>query len=69
MRALFLLMFFSLGVVVNAQSDFYDIDEIRNIRLYFQQANWDQLLDSFYVAGDEERILASCFGGNRWSAV
>ena len=49
----------SLGHVVHAQSDFYDISETRNVRIYFQQKNWDALLDSFYVQGDEERILAS----------
>ncbi|MFT5724066.1 MAG: hypothetical protein ACI9JN_001183, partial [Bacteroidia bacterium] len=66
----FLLSFFSLGANLNAQSDFYDIDEIRNIRLYFQQTNWDYLLDSFYVAGDEERILASVvIDGTRFDSV
>jgi spore coat protein CotH len=41
-----------------AQSSFYDNDSIREIRLYFYAQNWDHLLDSFYVDGEEERILA-----------
>ena len=41
-----------------SQSTFYDSDTIREIRLYFHQSNWDYLLDSFYVVGDNDRILA-----------
>ena len=60
----------SLGHVVHAQSDFYDISETRNVRIYFQQKNWDALLDSFYVQGDEERILASVvLDGTRFDSV
>lgn len=41
-----------------AQSAFYDNDEIQTIKIYFDQPNWDYLLDSLYVQGDEERLLA-----------
>jgi len=41
-----------------AQSNFYDVDSLREIRIYFYDANWDYQLDSFYVQGDNERILA-----------
>ncbi len=61
MRFLVLVSFLltTLGHMTYAQSDFYDINEIRNVRLYFQQPNWDALLDSLYVDGKEERIHAS----------
>ena len=42
-----------------SQSNFYNVDTIREIRLYFYDSNWDALLDSFYIAGDNERILAA----------
>jgi spore coat protein CotH len=68
--------FFILGLIISlnqqvkAQSDFYDISEIRNIRLYFQQPNWDYLLDSLYVQGQEARILASVvIDGTRFDSV
>jgi spore coat protein CotH len=70
MRFLILLSFLSIGALGNAQSDFYDIHETRDIRLYFQQTNWDNLLDSLYIAGDEERILASVvLDGTRFDSV
>ena len=41
-----------------AQSNFYAVDSLREIRIYFYDDNWDYQLDSFYVEGDNERILA-----------
>ena len=41
-----------------SQSDFYDVDTVREIRVYFHQSDWDALLDSFYVLGDNDRVLA-----------
>lgn len=41
-----------------SQNDFYDVDSLREIRLYFYDSNWDYQLDSLYVQGDKERILA-----------
>ena len=41
-----------------AQSSFYAVDSLREIRIYFYDSNWDHQLDSLYVQGDNERILA-----------
>ena len=41
-----------------AQSNFYSVDSIRDIRIYFYATDWDYQLDSLYVQGDNERILA-----------
>ena len=41
-----------------SQSNFYAVDSLREIRIYFYDANWDYQLDSLYVQGDNERILA-----------
>ena len=55
---LILLVVFSLPVNLLSQN-FYDVDYIREIKLYFNQPNWDHLLDSLYLDGFEERLLAS----------
>ncbi len=47
-------MWLSLGV--NAQTTFYNIDSIQEIRLYFVESNWDELLDSLYVEGEHNRL-------------
>jgi spore coat protein CotH len=41
-----------------SQSNFYAVDSLREIRIYFYDANWDYQLDSLYVQGGNERILA-----------
>ena len=55
-------IFFILAVLVQlsvfAQSSFYAVDSLREIRIYFYDSNWDHQLDSLYVQGDNERILA-----------
>ncbi len=54
-------LLFSIVFLTNAlaQESFYKTDEIREIKISFYQSNWDALLDSLYIAGDRERILAS----------
>lgn len=43
-----------------AQSDFYAIDHIPEIRLQFTQSNWDEILDSLYLLGEDFRLGADC---------
>ena len=54
-----LLVGFIKSASVFAQTDFYANDNIREVRFYFNQSNWDELLDSFYIKGDEDRLMAS----------
>lgn len=49
----------SLSINTNAQNSFYDNGYIREIRLYFSEPDWSHILDSLFVAGQEERLLAS----------
>ena len=44
-----------------SQEGFYSTDTIRDIRITFAQSNWDEILDSLYVAGNKERIQATLF--------
>lgn len=53
------LFLFSLGAF--GQDLFYNSQEIQEIRIQFSQNNWDQILDSLYIAGDKERIEATLF--------
>lgn len=40
-----------------SQPDFYAVDSIREVKLYFQEANWDEVLDDLYIAGENERLV------------
>lgn len=53
-------MFLCANIGVSAiGQDFYDVNTIRRIDLVFTQPNWDQILDSLYAAGLEERLLGT----------
>jgi len=41
-----------------AQNNFYNLDSIREVSIHFYDSDWDNQLDSLYVQGDNERILA-----------
>jgi len=45
-------------LTVWSQTNFYAVDSLREIRISFYASNWDYQLDSFYVIGDNDRILA-----------
>ena len=42
-----------------AQPDFYAVDSIREVKLYFDEANWDEVLDDLYIAGENERLVGN----------
>ncbi|MBI5540411.1 MAG: CotH kinase family protein [Bacteroidia bacterium] len=59
-RVFFLiLLFISFSLQSKSQNDFYDNNNVREIRLYFSQSDWDHKLDSLFVEGLEGRLLAS----------
>lgn len=41
-----------------AQTDFYDVDSIQEIKLYFAEPNWDAILDSIFLVDEENRWVA-----------
>ncbi len=43
---------------ISAQ-DFYDINTVQEIKIYFDQTDWDAQLDQFFIDGDEERLMCS----------
>ena len=65
------LILFSFVITHNVFSqNFYDVDNVREIKIYFYENNWDHLLDSLYIAGDEERLVANLeIDGNQYDSV
>ena len=53
------LLFFLNSFNALAQNSFYETDSIRVVKINFYQNNWDQILDSLYIEGDRNRILAN----------
>ncbi|MDG1476077.1 MAG: CotH kinase family protein [Vicingaceae bacterium] len=45
--------------LLNAQ-DLYDLTNITTIELTFTDPNWDATMDSYYAAGLDQRLLATC---------
>lgn len=44
-----------------AQSDLYDPDVIQELRLYFDEPNWSDLLDTLFIAGNNDRLIGSLY--------
>lgn len=42
-----------------SQDDFYDQNHIPEIKIYFEESNWDEILDSLYIVGNEARLRGS----------
>lgn len=60
-RLLLPLLFIVFAISGNqraAAQDFYAIDAIQEIRIYFSQPNWDYLLDSLNAADEDARLIA-----------
>ena len=50
-KTLVLLLIVFIQPLNIISQNFYDVDYIREIKLYFNQPNWDHLLDSLYLDG------------------
>ena len=55
----FLFSLILISKTLLSQTGFYNVDSIREIRVYFNEPNWDHILDSLYVEGAENRMLCS----------
>ena len=65
-------LIFSAFIITHGafSQNFYDVDNVREIKIYFYENNWDHLLDSLYIAGDEERLVANLeIDGNQYDSV
>jgi len=52
-------VFFNVHGSLFSQTDFYDINTVREIKISFTQADWDAQLDAFYTADQGERLIGS----------
>ena len=69
-RRFFIFIFSISFYYLFSQNNFYNIDTVREIRISFYDSNWDYLLDSLYVLGENERILADIeIDGNYYDSV
>ncbi len=60
MRKHLTLIIFCLALLTDVTSqDFYDINTINTVEITFLESNWDQILDQYYAAGDEERLVGT----------
>lgn len=60
MREFRLLILFLTIFITNftLAQDFYDINSVRTIEIFFEQSDWDKILDSLKLLGQEERLIA-----------
>jgi spore coat protein CotH len=59
------------GLIPNVYSqDFYDIETINTIEIFFSEENWDQILDSLHAAGEGERLVGTAIiNGDQFDSV
>ncbi|MEE2931055.1 MAG: CotH kinase family protein [Bacteroidota bacterium] len=70
LRRIALLFLLIISFSSFSQNHFYNVDTIREIKLYFQQADWDYILDSLYIEGNNDRLLADIIiDGNHYDSV
>lgn len=62
MKRLFLILcgVLLIGIQTTKSQDLYDQSNITIIELTFTDLNWDATLDSYYSAGLDQRLLATC---------
>ncbi len=59
-----------LLLVAVGSAGFYDLNQINEIRIYFDQPNWDEILDSLYAAGEEGRLVGTAvINGRQFDSV
>ena len=49
--------------------EFYDINTVNEIRLYFTQSNWDALLDQLYAVGEDRLLGTAIINGVTYDSV
>jgi spore coat protein CotH len=55
---LFLLVLFCCFTCGLTAQDLYELDEVQDVHLHFEQDNWEEILDSFKRDTKKERLLA-----------
>ncbi len=49
---------------------FFDVEQVNEVRLFFAEPNWDEILDSLYAAGEGGRLIGTAvINGIRFDSV
>jgi spore coat protein CotH len=65
-----LIIVFKTTTIVGQNSGFYSVDSIREIKFYFDEPNWDYILDSLYVDGEKSRLIGTVvIDGQQYDSV
>lgn len=62
LKVILIYLLFGLSLPFSAaiaQSDFYEVESIREIKIYFEESNWDHILDSLYGDDQQERLIGN----------
>lgn len=54
-----IFLFLAAPLPIWGQSHFYDLDSVRQIKIYFDEDNWDAILDSFYAQKMGQRLVGN----------
>ena len=57
MKKYFLVLLFLSWGDAHTQS-LYDNNNVTTIEIFFSNSNWDQILDNYYAAGMDQRLIA-----------
>lgn len=60
MKRIFPLILCLLFVTAIQSQDLFDLNRVREVKVKFQQPNWETLLDQYKQDGRDRRLLASC---------
>lgn len=75
MQRFFILSFclftaFTLVAQDRDDIDIYQLDSVREVRIYFEQDNWDDILDSLKQRGYDQRLIGDVvFAGERYEGA
>lgn len=59
MRNAIAIFFFVVICIAFAFGDFFDVNNVNEIRLTFSEQNWDEILDSLYTQGHGDRLTGT----------
>ena len=57
-QILFLFSFLTALATTSVAQELYDNSQITTIEIYFPLSSWDQVLDEYYLADNDERLIA-----------
>lgn len=68
-KPLISLIFLIICSISIFAQDFYDIDQVNSVELFFTQSNWDQILDQLYAAGEDRLVGTAVINGVTYDSV